>query len=383
MPPRSRKRKAYGIGFGTRKRRRVGSGRIKYHVRLRATGFKKRSSRRSRFKRRFRAKRRRFSRRKTPSQTALRFKLAEQRTVTFTYGQQHTVPNALNRVECVYFTTESTNTTHADRNETITVPLCGVNEICNIADYAWQTNPQNLTATVNAGWVGDITWGKLFVKAHEKQEIRNQSNEPVTLTAFTCRTRANVYLDTSAVEKDYNIYYYLGTGFAENGMDATNRTATNQTLTDSRISPFQSRFFCRHFKIVRVKRYHIQPGNILTTQNKTRWRSFQPADITRNLDTSTAFTARSKMYNNIRGEQFVLWKLQGNIGGIDGQATFEKNIGQTTPTVIMRTFRKYAFKHMPITKSPALTFAADGITTAATSIIVDSDEQKGAEIDAS
>jgi len=380
MPPRSRKRKSYGLGARRSKRRRV-SRRVTFRQRPRR--FKTRRTRLfRRFKRSFN-RRRRSRRRTTPDKIRhrLEFKLTPQREAMFTYGQQHTVPNTTIEQECIYFTTELFNAAVTDKVNVVTRSLLGYYDIMQVADYAWTNTPNNVHTGVNTGWVNDMQWGPLFIKGVDEYTLRNQSNETITLTGYVCRGRKDTIRYVGSLTE--NIYNFLGEGFAENGYNPGTSTAANSALTMDNMNPRQSRMFCRNFKIVNQIKKVIGPGMSTKYKIWQRWRKFIPVDYVHTDNLGRAWLDKTPRYSHIKGEKFVLWKLHPPIGGVVDQVTYQKQITQTTPTVIMQTTRHLWYKHLPRPLGSINTFEAFGIDDAVASIIVDEDEKKGAEIDAS
>lgn len=261
--------------------------------------------------------------------------------------------------------------------------LGGINDILSLADNAWTYYPANLASGANLGNSSDILWGKIAVKGRETYKLRNQSNETIRLTCYYCVARRDWKFDYTT--QDLNIYKILATGFAENGLTVNGVNADSVNMQDDRHTPFQSHAFCRQYKITRVKNIVIAPGAIVARKIRYPWRVHTPAHYTTNpgSETGSSWSGRGRNVNSLKGERFILFKLHGNIGGIAGQTVLEKDIGQTTPTVIMETSRMYWFKHLPISRSPAIDFTTSGHQATTASIIVDDDEKKGAEIDAS
>lgn len=330
---------------------------------------------------RFRSRRLKYSKRK------LEFKLAPLRVFTFSYGQQHTVPNAVAGIECVYWVTEQTNPANTSRVQTITRCLQGITDIQNLASWMWMAQPTNVTPTLNPGWNYDQVYGDLYVMGNDLYTLRNQSNETVRITAYECTARQNQLFDPTPTnlppQTVNNKYAYLASGWAENGLDINSQFATSSIMTRDEVTPFMSRMFTRNFKINRVRRIFIRPGGIKKLILRSRWRRHVPADYVTSQGSANAWTNRETRFDTLKGERFILFKLHGNIGGIDAQATMEKNISQTTPTVIMHTKRVYRCKHRPRPIGGAVNFTDVGFGSGTASIIVDADEQKGAEIDAS
>lgn len=384
MPPRSRKRKAYGIGTRSRfKRRRIGTRRrvVAFSSRRRFRSRRTRIGRR--FKRRFRRSRRKNKNSTSRRRHKLEFQITEPRQATFTYGQQHTVPNLTTNQECVYFVTEVYNVAITERQNVITRPLGGIENLMSIGDYAWVNNPRLVTAVADQGWTADNIWGKLFVRGTDLYTLRNQSNETVRITAYYCRCRKDTIRYIGSTTE--NVYNYLGQGFAENGYNPAQWSAANAGVTLDNLTPRNSRLFCRTFKIFKQEKIFLHQGATTNRSIHYRWRKHTLADyIVANSELTTLqWTNYTKRYAHIKGEVFILFKLHPPIAGVDGQTDLTKQITQTTPTVIMQTQRKYDFKHFPRPLGPLENFVSTGISMAEGSIMRDDDEKKGPEADAS
>lgn len=371
MGSRFQKRRRTGFGY---RRRRVYGGRTRRPKMLR------------RFRRRYVS--RRYKRRgsKKLTKNKLQFRLTEEQPINLTFGQQHTVPDVTTDPECVYFTVEQSNVTHTERSETTTRSLGGMLDVLNVADQLFVKQPSNAVSSANAGWSDDMAWGSMYLKGKDIYEIRNQSNETVYITAYICTSRQNAYFapdDTTNNPK--NIYYYLATGWSERGFDVNNQQPENDAMRVDIFTPFMSRQFCHQFKINKVEKFKIEPGKIKKKSLALRWRKYIPADLTIPTGGGSAWVAKQRKFDTLKGERFILFKLHGNVAGQATQTTIEKWVTQTTPTVVMRTFRRYWGKHFPQTKKPVVYYPPFGHTGAgaAANIIVDADEQKGVEIDAS
>lgn len=383
MPPGYRKRRRYSVGARPSKRRR-GSRRVSFRRgrRTHRLGRRRRSRTFRRFKRKFRRSRR--SRRSNPvkQRHRLEFKITEPRETQVTYGQQHTVPNAGIEMECIYFSTEVYDTAIVNNRDAVNNSLLGgISDVLALADYAFTNTPQNHASGSAPGWTHDNIWGKLFVKGMDTYTLRNQSNETVRLTMYYCRCRKDT-LRYNGTNRE-NLINYLGQGFSENGYNVANADYSNAAVTTDNMNPRQSRLFCRTFKIFNQKRITIPPGESVSRSIFYRWRKHTPADYVLTSDAATAFASRTRRYGHIKGEKFILFKLHGNIAGVAGQTDITKLIAQTTPTVIMKTERRYWHKHFPRPLGSVITFTGHGVSAGAGSIIIDNDEVAGAEIDAS
>jgi len=169
-----------------------------------------------------------------------------------------------------------------------------------------------------------------------------------------------------------------------NGLTANSSQADASSMDIDKFTPFMSHAFCRNYKIFRTKRITIRPGEISVQRLLYPWHKHTPAHYTvTTTGAATSWGNRTKVVTQVKGERFILFKLHSNVGGISGQTTLEKDVGQTTPTIVMETLRTYFFKHLPLPAAPAIDWTTAGHQAGVASIIVDSDEVKGAEIDAS
>lgn len=292
------------------------------------------------------------------------------------------MPNNDGQPECIYFTTEFYDGDVKDNRIGVnTIPLGGLEELRRIGEYAWINTPLDVTGGINNGWTADNIWGKIFTKGLDTYTLRNQSNEPVRITAYVCRCRMNTIRYNGTINE--NVYNYMGEGFAENGHDVGNQAATNTGLTVDTMNIRQSRLFCRTFKIVKQYQLKIGPGQTAVRKMNYKWRKHVLADYMLTDNANTNWTTKTRRYAHLKGEMFTLFKLHGNIGGIPAQATLMKVIGQTTPTVILQTQRNYWFKHFPRPAGAMLLFASVGTNNQAPSIMRDDDEKAGTEQDAS
>lgn len=365
------------MGSRFSKRRRVG-----YRRRYRR-GRQTRTRVFRRFRRRFRRARRgkslrRFvrrvrGRRLNTSRKKISWIMAPTKTYTREFGQQHVVPNNLNNMECVYFTSEETDTSVESEDSVLTRSLRCLYDIRILVGYAFSSTFDDTAintspATANRDWFQ----GHLWVRGIDTYTIRNQSNEDIYIDAFVCSVRKNFKQDPSYVQ---NLYQVLGKGFQERGYDTGNGGAYNGGLTRSALSPFNSISFTRLVKVNKKYKIRIPPGKMHRSVLKVAWKPFQPLEyLSFNGTASETWTSGTMRYDYIRGERFMLFKLYSNPIAVTGQITLTHNIGQSQPGVIMNTLRRYEYKHMPMQSlSNIITNTPAGIVTGAGVIMGDDD----------
>lgn len=357
MPPRYRKRRARFQLRRFGKRRRGFARRPVYrlntkHSRRSSRFTKKRRSYRRRY-RRSRYGRRRF--RRGGFKRKVIEALAPERAHTFQYGQEHTVPTTVsaNGKPCVYFCCERyTNTSTI--NTVSTVELFDWSHVMNIADVYRSSGNLSLyfqPATATAIYGEDPRLQILFKRATQVTNIRNQSNEPIHLTAYYCRPRGNCSFD--AVTGIQNVYSFLAQGFANNGLDSAHVSAsTNIIMNVAEYNPFNSFDFCRNFKITAVKKRRVHPGMITTFRNRRKRVLLRPIDLIEPFANSNAasWSGSRQKYSFHKSARFILFKLTGAPAGFGGnapQATYGKLIQETSPSVVMETLFKYYTKAVP------------------------------------
>lgn len=267
-------------------------------------------------------------------------------------------------MECRYFVTEVTDSTKTA--DTITTRGLGcLNDILNMAEYAWDTIPTTADAVINtpasSAFTGNVDGlqGTLWVKGNDLYTLRNQTNEAVTIQAFYVKCRKDWNQNEATVQ---NMYRLLGRGFAERGYDSANAGAFNGAMTLSSLTPFDSPLFCRLFKVKKVEKFKIGPGQTAKRGISMKWRPYSPINYVIPA-VGTTWTELTAIYEYLKGEQFILFRLFSNIGMATGQpeAQFSRDIGQTDPLVIMSTTRRYHYKHLRQPPKGLIKFITDGI----------------------
>jgi hypothetical protein len=359
-------RRRFGLrSFRRRPILRHSSWRRKYGAATKS--YRRRFVRRS-YKRRTFIKRRRYHKRSHNSFAKKVLKaVVPMRTAQAVYQQEHTVPSlTTGLIPAVYFACEFYDAA-ATKDTVRTVELFDVKHLGTLFDLS-QTSKASEAQT---GAVSDSAAmfssnrQKLWVNGVMTQVLRNQCTEPVLLTAYFCRPRQN--LNFSDATTTPTVYQWLSYGFANNGLGPNSVTpAGNPYMQSQEYSPFQSLDFVRDFKITRVKKIKIQPGQFkkLVIRNRRGFIThphhlFVPSGTT----DQTSWNSEAPKYQFIKQSRFILYKLQSSIGGYGGleQLTYTKLTQTTTPTVIMRTNFLYKFRAQYERFSPAATIEFSGI----------------------
>jgi len=400
MPPRRRfgvrRRRGSRPGWVRNVRRRMQSGRATF---ARASTRVKRSSR-YRSRRPRRVTRRRFSRRsKRPSaSSSFRKKvvnaLAEWRTFTAEYGQEHTVSRLTDAKSCFYFTVERYAQLNT-KDDVPTIELYDWNHVMNIADFLRvNTGLFNfpITAAFGNNVVGADLRLKYLLKGKQISTIRNQSTEAVNITAYYCRPRAQHvnFGDTATGGVEHNTYKFLAQGFANNGIDpGLPLPSLNEGMLDGNYSPFESFDFTHNFKVVKVRKVHIVPSSEKTFVLSSSSKLLRPLDYINNAGTTSGFanwSSSRRKYTMLRPAQFLLFKVTTRPAGWGAvQAGYSKQIQQTSPTIIMDTTFRYKAKIVPSYPSTNSVIEQVGIAingATAPAIIVADGDAVGTEMDA-
>lgn len=364
MPPRYHKRRAV-LQLGRRmgwKRRRLNPRRpfyqrssIKYKNRSRRSSKRRgrrshgRSSRFRRFRRRRGVgPRGHFAQRVVSA-------LTPPRTFVTEYGQEHTVPAQPgvpgDGEQCTYFMCEAYNVA-ATVDTVNTIELMDWSHMMRIADWYRSGPIHNYFNSASAGGVSVLDQKfKFLLKAGvQTSTVRNQSTEPVLVTAFYCRPRGNQLYSIGS--NDVNVYSYLATGFANNGLDPGNvLPSTNANMHRSRYTPFRSWDFARSFKITRVSKMIIHPGQMKKYKLSVKQQFVRPLDWVTpdgNDAAKGSWVDFLKKFQHFRCQRFILFKISSSPAGFGAvQATYSKRIQTTTPTVVMSTHFRYVTESVP------------------------------------
>ena len=330
------------------------------------SSFRRKFSRRSFKKHRFSIRRRSF--RRKGSFAAKVIKATEPtRTAVATYQQEHKVPGlVIGAVPCVYFACEQWGAA-ATKDTVISVELFDIlhmGKIFDLVTVGTAAGNQG-SAVTNSSEMWTSNRQRVWVSGTMVQTLRNQATEPVRITAYYCKPRQNLtFSDTQATS---SVYWWLSTGFANNGIDPGSPSpTTNDAMTEDEYSPFQALDFTRDFKITKVKKFSIQPGQFrkLAMANKrgfvtTPIHLFTPAGNSG----GTNWILNNPKYQIIKQGRFILYKMTGSPAGYGGveQGTYSKLTQTTSPAIVMRTNFKYKFRSFYARWSPAFSLDFSGI----------------------
>lgn len=289
------------------------------------------------------------------------------------YGQELTVSGASFVPAVGYMTTEAFDPSGVINKDTCqTRVLLDVVHIPAIADALWKNTPgasANIIGTTNQANPTESIKAKYLVSAKATYRIRNQSNEPVWITAYFCKCRKDYrYVEGAAVN---NIYGLLSRGFATNGKDSGNVTADNNAgMTDQDYTPFQSNVFCEMAKILRKKRFKITPGaqHFEILKMKEKWINMMDYAA---LEGTTAPTLTwvqwTRKYDFSKHARFILFRVESNPAGLGtAQPNYSKQISHTTPTVIMDTQFVYSARMANTKGTGMIDLEFDGYTAPGT-----------------
>lgn len=215
-----------------------------------------------------------------------------------------------------------------------------------IFGYLWESLPFSTNNIKSFGEIGptESIGTKVALSCNVQYKIRNQTNEPVTITAYYCRQRGNLMYDGG--NAGANIYQFLAAGFATSGFDADNVTpTTNSHMTLDRNTPFDSYTFLKNFKITKTKKIWLLPGAMKSCYQK-RSIYISPADYYRTEGTTqaaVAWDALTRKWGMTKFNDFVLFKLSTNPAGYGSTQSdaYSRQIKYTSPTVIMHTSFRY------------------------------------------
>lgn len=354
--------------FGQRSVRRRGLRHSSWRRRFGAAtkSYRRRFVRRSFRKRRY-IKRRRSHRRKGSFAAKVIKATVPTRTAVAVYQQENVVP-ALGAagVPCEYFCTELWNNA-ATKDDVVTVELFDMVHLARIFNLvsSGSAGSSGLAGAENSANMYSSMRQKLWVSGTLTQHIRNQATEPVRLTAYYCRPRQNVTFADNI--QSPSLYWWLSTGFANNGLDPTFYNPTqNDAMNTDEYSPFHSLSFVRDFKITRVKKFTIQPGQTRHMQVSNR-RGFITTPVhmfSLGATTTGAWESTNPKYQFCKQARFILYKMSANEGGYGAhQAAYSKLTQTTSPAVIMRSNFKYNFRSFYARWSPAYEITFSGIGT--------------------
>lgn len=311
------------------------------------------------------------------------------------YGQEHQIPvkvpenpgtASFTSQQCLYVTTEIYNVAVTNRQQVATIHLMDNRHLLQIADRVLVGTPAQMTGAPGvpptySNTTGDNLKARIAVKGSCVYTLRNQSTEPMQFSLFYCRPRGNINFDQAAFP---NIYSWLATGFANNGLDNTHVNAdTNITMNQACFSPFNSFDFTRDFNIDRVRNVKIQPGQMRKFSLKTGQTVYRPADIAQIVGAGSGnWLVQSPKYVFNKHERFIMFKAWGQPAGWGTAPTaYMRLIQMTAPGFVLHSKFRYECYKVSNTLTPSTIVEASAIfdnsAAAAPSIIVPDAAVKG------
>lgn len=347
MPPRFRsRRKRSGTSHRLRRLRRFG-GRRSFRRRSYRGGRTRKVFRRIRRFKKSQGRRRFKGTRKTFAKKVLK-SLQPALPAVCRYGQENTVSPATGSATIEYVTTEVFDGTVGINKDTcVNRVLLDVQHIPKLADLVWANKPTaaaNINTSSNQTALTQSIETKLLISGKVVYRMRNQSNEPIFVTAYVCKVRRDYrYAQGNGTN---NIYGLLSRGFATAGKDSANITAdANLGMYDQDYTPYNSPIFCAFAKILKKKRFKIVPGaqHFESLKMKEKW--VNPLDyvvIEGTTNGTNSWAQWTKKYDFSRHARFILFRLESNPAGYGAaQSQYSKQITHTTPTIVMDTSMQY------------------------------------------
>lgn len=375
MPPRFRRRPRIRRGI---KRRLFGKRRF-----VQGRRYGRRFRTRKTF-RRFKAKRRRFKRSRRGKARGKAFTnkvvkaLAPSQQFFAQYGQQHTVPALpADQGRHLYFTTQLWQADPVppldpiNMGTCVTLPLMCNQHLGKILSYLWKGTLSSMQAGAaeNSTTVDTSRRTPVFIGGKVSYQLRNQSTEAEFIKVYWCRARQDVKYAESAFAN--NLYTFLASGFSENGVDPNNPSTGNGAMINNNYTPFNSYAFTRKFKITRTQMLRLAPGQSRFVYTGVKSKRIIPDDIFlyNDSDVGGSWEAQPFVQYLTRHGKFCLFELNSRPSGYGAvQTTFNKLIGQTTPTVILESKFSYSARihnhsRTPIQLLDTQGFAAPSVLT--------------------
>lgn len=307
------------------------------------------------------------------------------------YGQMISVVAQSSFPTSVYVTTEvfdgASAPDDADKNEIITVTLNSARHLASLADVAWKNN---VTTSQAAPVFNSTTFNtdigmRILINSSVKYSVRNQSTDIVRVRAYYCRARQDLNIKnfssgTTNPTSIYNLYMQLARGFAINGLDAGNFTATsNSAMVNRKYTPYNSHLFTSNWKIYKSKLMTLSPGRLVTLGIKQRRFCYRPSKYFELNGTGGAVSWRTSqlVYHHNRFEKFIMFQIDSSPAGYGAaQTNYSKLVGSTTPTVILDSEFKYKYSYMwsPINTTGVIEQSGHALQFAGANTIVNVEE---------
>jgi len=289
------------------------------------------------------------------------------------YTQQQTVGANQGYPKCFYYATESENTI-LTRDQITTITLNCNKHLAVIADVLAKGTLHTAqgVATSNETFVSFDLGTRITINhSSVKYTFRNQSTDLCRVTAYYCKARQdtnvkNITVATLAQTSVFNLYLILARGFAQNGIDPSDITTTNDAMDLASYTPKNSFLFTSFFKITKAKRVTIGPGRMMSLGMKSRPFTYRPHKYFETAGSASSWNSfnnaeRSYLYN--RFEQFILFRVEPVAAGKGAaQATYFQLASQNSPTFILSTTFRYTANALIAYKTPHGVIEQSGFT---------------------
>lgn len=197
-------------------------------------------------------------------------------------------------------------------------------------------------------------------------KVTNASNRVVSIVAYKVMARRDIPNVAPYNSGADSILTILGRGFADAGIDTTNRGATNNGLNRIELTPYESPFFCQNFKILKTRKNILYPGRQAAYKITVRKPFVVRPDkyIDRSLTTSTYANGTFVVFYK-RGEMFWLFKVTSStIGNI---ASDSLNVNQAPLRLNTLTYLNVDYQYINNAAPDIVTSGPYNIASGATS----------------
>lgn len=175
--------------------------------------------------------------------------------------------------------------------------------------------------------------------------LTNDSNRSVSIKAYRCRVRRDLPNVAPFNTTTDSVLTILGRGFADNGIDNTQRGANNGGLLRTDLTPYDSSLFTQTFKIVGTRSLTLGAGrNARFGIYVKRPTTIRPNRYLQMSATTSTYDNSVFIINWVRGEEFWLFKfMQNAIANNNADTT---NIASSTIRVNMLTTVNVDYKYL-------------------------------------
>lgn len=219
-----------------------------------------------------------------------------------------------------------------DRTTTASVPGMGstyaVNHILNMAHICHESA------------AGKLSTHFVVHSYMMKTRLMNESNGFVTITAYRCRYREDIGLNTSATV--ITPMQLFGDGLIEQGLTPTVQPNALYQASGPVVTPFMSPSFCQKINVDRTKVLKIGPGKQrVLMMRSNRPRRFRPGKYIDTTNQIVTYLTALKTTSSVRNARFWLFKIEGQLADTAAAAS---NVTMTNPRISFFTEYSYNYK---------------------------------------